>query len=197
MNETDRAIMRDLAKAGLNMDQITEVFDIFACRYNADKQARYRARKRAKSERVPREVSEHGTRFNAEAIPDPIRTQEAVRLGLTVAEVAGVFAQFSDYWNAAPGQRGRKSDWLATWRNWVREHIARMSKPRVPAVPAPYVKPDPHAYVPGRIRELASPPPAPDPEKSKAHELTPEQAAKLAAFRNSAAIDTGPKRGGH
>lgn len=27
---------------------------------------------------------------------------------------------FRDYWVAIPGQKGCKSDWLATWRNWVR-----------------------------------------------------------------------------
>lgn len=32
-----------------------------------------------------------------------------------------VFAKFSDYWRAKPGKAGQKLDWLATWRNWVRE----------------------------------------------------------------------------
>ena len=33
-----------------------------------------------------------------------------------------VFAQFRDYWVAQPGAKGSKTDWLATWRNWVRTH---------------------------------------------------------------------------
>ena len=28
--------------------------------------------------------------------------------------------KFRDYWIAAPGQKGRKLDWFATWRNWLR-----------------------------------------------------------------------------
>lgn len=28
--------------------------------------------------------------------------------------------QFRDYWIAAPGAKGRKADWPATWRNWIR-----------------------------------------------------------------------------
>jgi hypothetical protein len=28
--------------------------------------------------------------------------------------------RFADYWRAVPGAKGRKTDWLATWRNWVR-----------------------------------------------------------------------------
>lgn len=30
------------------------------------------------------------------------------------------FLQFSDYWAAIAGQKGRKEDWLAVWRYWVR-----------------------------------------------------------------------------
>jgi uncharacterized protein YdaU (DUF1376 family) len=31
-----------------------------------------------------------------------------------------VFASFRDWWIAKPGKEGRKLDWTATWRNWVR-----------------------------------------------------------------------------
>jgi len=30
------------------------------------------------------------------------------------------FEGFRDYWIAQPGQKGVKTDWTATWRNWVR-----------------------------------------------------------------------------
>ncbi len=29
--------------------------------------------------------------------------------------------RFRDYWRSVPGAKGRKLDWAATWRNWVRE----------------------------------------------------------------------------
>lgn len=29
-------------------------------------------------------------------------------------------ASFADYWHGKAGKDGRKADWLATWRNWVR-----------------------------------------------------------------------------
>lgn len=38
-------------------------------------------------------------------------------------------AQFCDYWHAKPGKDGRKVDWQATWRNWMRTAEAR-SQPR-------------------------------------------------------------------
>lgn len=31
-----------------------------------------------------------------------------------------LFERFADYWIAQPGQRGSKTDWKATWRNWMR-----------------------------------------------------------------------------
>jgi uncharacterized protein YdaU (DUF1376 family) len=39
------------------------------------------------------------------------------RPDLTPSEVAN---RFRDYWIAMPGAKGRKLDWRATWRNWVR-----------------------------------------------------------------------------
>lgn len=37
-------------------------------------------------------------------------------------------ARFKDYWIAQPGQKGRKLDWSATWRNWVRNERAPVAK---------------------------------------------------------------------
>jgi uncharacterized protein YdaU (DUF1376 family) len=38
-----------------------------------------------------------------------------------------VWEQFKDYWSAQPGQKGVKTDWAATWRNWVRRQDAPKS----------------------------------------------------------------------
>jgi len=32
--------------------------------------------------------------------------------------------RFADYWHGVAGAKGRKADWLATWRNWVRSEKA-------------------------------------------------------------------------
>jgi hypothetical protein len=38
--------------------------------------------------------------------------------------------RFCDHWRAQPGAKGRKADWPATWRNWMRraydDRAARM-----------------------------------------------------------------------
>ena len=43
--------------------------------------------------------------------------------------------QFRDYWVAKPGKDGRKLDWTATWRNWIRNQ--RASKPTHQSATAP------------------------------------------------------------
>ena len=59
-----------------------------------------------------------GTRF---ALQDPpaewIAYCELTRPDLNATEV---FAGFRDYWIAKAGKDGVKLDWLATWRNWIR-----------------------------------------------------------------------------
>lgn len=37
------------------------------------------------------------------------------------------FDEFKDYWTALPAGKGTKSDWFATWRNWVRRQNAPKS----------------------------------------------------------------------
>lgn len=39
--------------------------------------------------------------------------------------VGQVAARFRDYWVGVPGVKGRKIDWPATWRNWVRNERAQ------------------------------------------------------------------------
>jgi hypothetical protein len=45
-------------------------------------------------------------------------------------------AQFCDYWHAKPGKDGRKLDWVATWRRWMRTAEERY-QPRPPGRPSP------------------------------------------------------------
>lgn len=61
----------------------------------------------------------HGTRLDPELIlsEDWRAFCERERPDL---DPALTFARFLDYWSAKPGKDGRKTDWLATWRNWVR-----------------------------------------------------------------------------
>ena len=59
------------------------------------------------------------TRLPADWVPsdDDFEFCKAERQDLTPSVVAD---RFRDYWIAQPGAKGRKVDWPATWRNWVR-----------------------------------------------------------------------------
>lgn len=60
-----------------------------------------------------------GTRLSDDWLPQGDDWNEAIqRLGSQGAHHE--LAKFRDHWKAAPGQRGVKLDWDATWRNWVR-----------------------------------------------------------------------------
>lgn len=50
------------------------------------------------------------------------------------------FDRFVDYWRAKGGQDGRKLDWQATWRNWLRR-AAESNPPRATSLP-----PEPGAH---------------------------------------------------
>lgn len=46
----------------------------------------------------------------------------STRPDLNINDVAD---EFRDYWIAAPGAKGKKEDWPATWRNWVRKQFVK------------------------------------------------------------------------
>ena len=68
------------------------------------------------------------TRLPADWIPsyEDARFCAAERKDLSIDAVA---SQFRDYWIAQPGVKGRKADWSATWRNWVRNQRATHGPP--------------------------------------------------------------------
>lgn len=49
---------------------------------------------------------------------------EWCRRGFPLLDPGAVAEKFRDYWRGVPGQRGRKADWPATWRNFVRSERA-------------------------------------------------------------------------
>jgi len=50
---------------------------------------------------------------------------EAIKLGVPAGRVASLWDEFVDYWAALPGSRGTKLDWLATWRNRIRQTVSK------------------------------------------------------------------------
>jgi len=66
--------------------------------------------------------ADRGTRLPADWSPTEEDRKFAASLGVAVEREA---ASFADYWHAKPGADGRKTNWSATWRNWVRRTLER------------------------------------------------------------------------
>ena len=63
-----------------------------------------------------------GSRLPDNWTPGDAGAAYATDLGL---EPNQVFQNFRDYWIAAPGAKGLKADWAATWRTWCRKEAER------------------------------------------------------------------------
>lgn len=58
-------------------------------------------------------------------LPDPFLVTAAMwewaaEEGIPIDVARRETTKFCDHWRAQPGARGRKLDWVATWRNWLR-----------------------------------------------------------------------------
>lgn len=64
----------------------------------------------------------------ASRIPDDFEITDdmrrwAIEQGAGAIQVERETEKFLDYWRAAPGSKGVKLDWPATWRNWIRRGV--------------------------------------------------------------------------
>jgi len=66
--------------------------------------------------------------------PSAVDLEYAKTAGLLNGRVAAEVDKFRDWWKAAPGQKGVKADWSATWRTWIRK--AAESPPQRSSPPA-------------------------------------------------------------
>lgn len=71
------------------------------------------------TEDVKKSREVRATRFNSAQKP-PDQWLEFCKDERPDLDAALTFDRFADYWAAVPGAKGRKLDWFATWRNWVR-----------------------------------------------------------------------------
>jgi hypothetical protein len=71
---------------------------------------------------------QRGSRLTAEWAPadEDIAFCKTERPDLDPAKTAD---RFRDYWIAQPGAKGIKTDWTATWRNWVRNESRSANQP--------------------------------------------------------------------
>ncbi|WP_273760015.1 YdaU family protein [Bartonella sp. ML70XJBT.G] len=80
-------------------------------------------------ENVPKKAkqvnTDRGCRLPADFEPD---YDFALAEGLPPERIKIEIAKFRDFWKAKAGKDARKTDWKATWRNWVRKAIDDLEK---------------------------------------------------------------------
>lgn len=75
---------------------------------------------------APKPDARIGTRLPEDWFPSPLDIDGAAFMTAEARERE--LEKFRDYWRAVPGAKGRKLDWDATWRNWLRR--AEENQPR-------------------------------------------------------------------
>jgi hypothetical protein len=75
-----------------------------------------------------RKTQQRGSRLPADWFPSETEIQfcKTERPDLDPVKTAD---RFRDYWISQPGSKGIKTDWTATWRNWVRNETRSASQP--------------------------------------------------------------------
>ena len=92
--------------------------DVISDRYQDDAPETETERE-TETETKERQKSNRGTRLPADCLlpPEWVEFCQQERPDLNPQRT---FAEFKDYWCALPAGKGIKTDWTATWRNWVR-----------------------------------------------------------------------------
>ena len=80
------------------------------------------------------EKSDRGTRLPRDwALPADWRAATLEQFDIYDAKITTEANAFRDYWAPLPGAKGRKTDWLATWRNWIRKNYLERQAATAPA----------------------------------------------------------------
>lgn len=112
----------------LNHWLIQDDINVISERYQSDapetekETETYKEETESEREITPRGKNSRGSRLPTDSTLAESWILEAcnIRKDWDIAKVLAIFSEFKDYWIAQPGQKGVKTDWLATWRNWVR-----------------------------------------------------------------------------
>lgn len=77
---------------------------------------------------TPKKVSNRGTRLSEDWDLPSEWGEWAEKKGMTREAIIRECDKFKDYWIGKSGANATKSDWGATWRNWVRKHLEEYAK---------------------------------------------------------------------
>ncbi|WP_094755849.1 hypothetical protein [Acetobacter orientalis] len=88
---------------------------------------------------TPDKPDPRGTRLPEDWEPTDEMRSFALSLNLNPTDVG---EKFRDWWVAAPAAKGRKANWLATWRNWCRNEAERKRGAIAPVKTIPQTRQD-------------------------------------------------------
>jgi hypothetical protein len=119
-----------LAISKLNHWLIQDAIDLISERYQSDSlETETETEKEGEIEVIkPTSTKSQSTRLSVDwQLPDNWAIwAKQHRPELNINEIAD---GFKDYWIAQPGAKGRKADWFATWRNWIRtQKVSKQDK---------------------------------------------------------------------
>lgn len=77
-----------------------------------------------------------GTRLAADWEPSATDISFAQAEGMCIEAIRREAAKYRDYWIAVPGSKGVKTDWPATWRNWIRRNHFPQNRDSVHETPS-------------------------------------------------------------
>lgn len=80
-------------------------------------------------------TGKRGSRLPVGWMPSP-GVAKAIRGECPDLDLTREHRKFSDHWKAAPGAKGVKADWDATWRNWMRRACDFQNERHLPSSPA-------------------------------------------------------------
>lgn len=72
--------------------------------------------------------SKSGTRLSVDWTIPEAWFDDAMEIGLDTQSISQEAIVFRDYWVGVAGAKGRKADWRATWRNWIRRKLGDKPK---------------------------------------------------------------------
>lgn len=85
-----------------------------------------------------KEKPKTGTRLPDDwTLPDEWLNWAATNTTIPPTKIPAIADGFKDYWIAKAGKDGRKADWFATWRNWIRREAERYGGPHEARNPIP------------------------------------------------------------
>ncbi len=90
----------------------------------ASASTREEKRREEDKEREPKGSPKKASRLSPEWVLPQAWGEWATENGMTADDARREADRFKDYWCAKSGKDATKTDWLATWRNWVRKAIA-------------------------------------------------------------------------